>query len=305
MSSDSVTLVIGATGLLGGEVCRQMRALDPARRVRALVRHDSDAAKVEALRGLGAEVVVGDLKDPASLVGAMAGVTHVISTASSTLSRREGDTIDSVDRAGQLNAVSAARAAGVRQYVFVSFPPAEISFPLQDAKRAVEDALRSSGVPYTILQPAHFQEVWCSEALGFVAHEGRARIFGNGDGRLSWVSFLDVARVVVAALDNPRALGRTFTFGGHEALSQREVVAAFEKATGRAFELEVVPRTALEEQHSTAEDALHKSFVALMLICDSHDYACDHADFEEAFDVERSTVHQFAQRVAAARTDPG
>ena len=153
----ATTLVIGATGILGREVVGRLRA--EGRSVRALVRAHSDPEKVQALRDVGADIVEGDLKDPDTLPAACAGVTHVVSTASSTLSRGEGDTIDSVDRQGQLNLIEAARKAGVQQFVLVSFPAASMPFPLQDAKRVAEDALRASGMSYTILQPTHFWEI--------------------------------------------------------------------------------------------------------------------------------------------------
>ena len=54
-----MNLVVGATGDLGGEICR--RAAERGRRLRALVRSGSDPVRVEQLRGLGAEIVVGEL----------------------------------------------------------------------------------------------------------------------------------------------------------------------------------------------------------------------------------------------------
>src|ERR1041384_755644 len=124
-----MVLVVGATGFLGMEVCRQLRSA--GKPVRGLVRGTSDPAKVDELRRLGVELVRGDLKDAASLPSACAGVQTVISTASSTLSRQEGDSIDSVDRRGQLALIDAARAAGVAHFVFVSFRDnPDVQYPL-------------------------------------------------------------------------------------------------------------------------------------------------------------------------------
>src|SRR5262245_63500819 len=105
------TLVVGATGLLGPGICQRMRAA--GRDVRALIRPTADAAKRAELEKLGVELAEGDLKDPASIARACVGVQSVISTASSTLSRQAGDSIESVDREGQLALVEAARKAGV------------------------------------------------------------------------------------------------------------------------------------------------------------------------------------------------
>ena len=58
-------LVVGATGILGSEVCRQL--VPKGETVRRLARPTSDAAKVAALKGLGIETVAGNLRDPESL----------------------------------------------------------------------------------------------------------------------------------------------------------------------------------------------------------------------------------------------
>src|SRR5213080_5314593 len=150
-------LVVGATGLLGGEICQLLTRRGNA--VRALVRRTSHPDRLTRLKSLGAEQVCADLKDRPSLDGACRGATAVISTASSTISRQEGDSIESVDRQGQLSLVDAAAAAGVKHVVLISFPSVQSDFPLQSAKRAVEGRLRESGMGYTILQPTFFTEV--------------------------------------------------------------------------------------------------------------------------------------------------
>jgi uncharacterized protein YbjT (DUF2867 family) len=112
--------------------------------VRALIRATSSPEKVEALRSSGVELCVGDLKDPQSIIAACRGVDAVVSTASSTLPRQPGDSIQSVDAAGQLNLVNAAKHANIEQFVFVSFRRTPgISFPLGDAKAQVENAVSS------------------------------------------------------------------------------------------------------------------------------------------------------------------
>ena len=73
-----MNLVVGATGHLGLEICRQLAA--QGKPLRVMVRATTDPAKVELLRGLGAEIVHGTLHDPASLVKACRGITTVICT---------------------------------------------------------------------------------------------------------------------------------------------------------------------------------------------------------------------------------
>ena len=155
----------------------------------------------------------------------------VISTASSTLTRQSGDSIETVDRRGQLALVEAARAAGVEHFVFVSFRDnPSIRYPLTEAKREVEEALKKSGMGYTILQASYFMEVWLTPALGFDAANGKVRIYGEGSQPISWISYKDVAHAAAAAVGEPAARNRVVELGGPQALSPREVVRMFEAA---------------------------------------------------------------------------
>src|SRR5262245_12880951 len=112
----SSVFVAGATGYLGSEICRQLILAN--KKVKGLVRATSDAGKVARLKDLGVDTIVGDLKDKASLENALQGVSAIISTVSSTLSRQEGDSIQTVDEEGQINLVDAAINAGVGQIVY-------------------------------------------------------------------------------------------------------------------------------------------------------------------------------------------
>jgi uncharacterized protein YbjT (DUF2867 family) len=258
-----VILVVGATGLLGGEICRLLA--QRGNPVRALVRGTSSADRVARLKSLGAEQVRGDLKDRRSLDAACRGASAVISTASATVSRQEGDSIETVDRRGQLSLIDAATAAGVKRFILVSFPSVDEDFPLQAAKRAVEEHLRASGMTYTILRPTFFTEVWLSPALGFDAPNAKAQIYGGGQNQISWISFQDVAQFAVTALDNPQAKNAVIDLGGPEALSPLDVVRLAEQVTRKRFAVQHVPEEALRAQYAGATDPLQQSFAALML----------------------------------------
>jgi uncharacterized protein YbjT (DUF2867 family) len=276
-------LIVGATGMLGGEICRLLGERGGA--LRALVRQTSDPEKVERLAGLGAEVVRGDLRDRASLEAACRGADAVISTASSTVSRQQGDSVESVDLRGQLNLIEAAEAAGVRHFILISFPGVDVDFALQTAKRAGEDRLRRGRMTYTILQPTFFTEIWLSRALGFDPAQGTVRIYGRGNNKISWISFRDVAKFAVAALDNPQAVNAVVKLGGPDALSPLEVVRMAEQLKGRPIVVEHVPEEALRAQHAAATDPLQQSFAGLMLYYARGD-AIDMAETLRAFPVQ-------------------
>ena len=290
-----MVLVVGATGLVGGAVCQKLA--ERGEKVRALVRATSSKERVEALRSSGVELCIGDLKDPQSLAAACRGVDAVISTASSTLSRQPGDSIESVDAAGQLNLVDAAKAANARRFLFLSFRrPTGLSFPLDDAKQHVEQAVKS--LNFTIIQASFFMEVWLSPALGFDYANATARIYGLGTNPISWVSFRDVAEMCALALRHRAAERRVIEFGGPEALSPLEVVARFERISGRSFQLEHVSESALLSQFQGATDSLQKSFAALMLGCSRGD-AMDMASVVETFGIKLASVNDYAHSVLA------
>lgn len=170
-----------------------------------------------------------------------------------------------MDRQGQLNVVSAAEAAGVRQFIFISFLQSPEAFPLQDAKHAVEERLQQSNMAYTILRPTFFMEIWLSSHLDFDPANAAATIYGQGVNKISWISLRDVAAFAVAALDNESARNSIINLGGREALSPLEVVHLFEQQTGKKFQLQYVSEDALRAQKERATDGLQQSFAALML----------------------------------------
>ena len=282
-----MTLVAGASGMLGSEICR--RLTEQGKQVRALVRVSTDAGKRDSLKSLGASLAYGDLKNPSTLEAACEGVSTVISTASSTFSRQEGDTIGSVDSAGQLNLIRAARTAGVQHFIFISFPPAPGEFALQTAKRTVEKELASSGLVYTVLQPTFFTEVWLSPAVGFDAANASARIYGSGQNQISWISYFDVARFAAACVGNRATHNRIIKLGGPDALSPLQVVQLFEETTELKFAVTHVPEEALRAQKASAADSLQEAFAALMLHY-AHGEVIDMKPASEIFPEQASTL---------------
>ena len=257
-------LVVGATGLLGRDICRRLAAARQP--VRALVRRTSDPAKVDELKQSGAELVYGDLKNRPSLDPACRGVSAVITTASTTLSRQPDDSIRAVDQDGQLRLVDAAVAARVPRFAYVSFSHSiDVDSPLATAKRSVERHLQQSGLGYTILAPSFFMEIWLGPALGFDVKNGKAQIFGSGKKAISWISLGDVAQFAVACVEHPKARNATIELGGPEAVSPLDAVRTCEAVSGRPFEVQHVPEEALRAQQAAATDPYQQSFAALML----------------------------------------
>ena len=257
-------LVVGATGVLGQEICHRLRARGLV--VRALVRRTADSSRLDALRGLQVDLCWGDLKDAGSLREACDGAEVVISTASSTLSHQSGDSIETVDRQGQLSLIAAARAAGVEHFTLVSIPRNPVrESPLTRAKAEAERALADSGMGYTILAGNYFMEIWLSPALGFDYPQRKVVLFGDGRALITWVSYRDVAEFAVRSHLTPGARNLILNVGGPQDLSPLEVVGIFEKAAGAPFERQMVPEEALLAQLDGSTDPLAETFTKLQL----------------------------------------
>ena len=288
-------LIVGATGMLGGEICRRLAA--KGKPVRALVRASSDPARVEALQALDVELAQGDLQDPASIAAACQGVRAVISTASSMpFSYQPGENdIQTVDLEGLTTLIAAAQVADVSRFVYTSFTM-ELDFPLHNAKRAVERQLKDSGLIYTVLRPSYFMEAWLSPMVGFDAANATASIYGSGEQAISWISLQDVARFAVASLDPPAARYATLELGGPEALSPLQVVRIFEEVGGRPFAVQHVPEDALQAQQEAATDPMEQSFAGLMR-CYARGDAIEMGATLEAFPLQLTSVREYAESV--------
>ncbi|MEP7326589.1 MAG: SDR family oxidoreductase [Gemmatimonadota bacterium] len=288
-------LVVGATGLVGGTVSGLLR--QAGKPVRALVRSTADPAKLESLQRSGASLVLGDLKDADSLSAACRGVDTVITTASATVTRQAGDSLQSVDHDGQVRLMDAARAAGVSRFIHTSYSHnITADCPLTTAKRTVEAHLKRSGMNYTILAPSFYMEVWLGPHLGFDAANAKATIYGTGKNPISWISFADVARFAAIAVDHPAARNATIELGGPEALSPLDVVALFERIGGRAFGVQHVDEDTLRDNRAAATDPLQQSFAALMLAYAKGD-AIEMGQTLKTMPVQMVSVSQYAGSV--------
>ena len=290
-----MVLVAGATGVLGSEICRRLR--ERGQDVRALVRATSDPNKIDALKTLGCTIAVGDLKDPASLDAACRDVDVVVSTVTAITTAKAGDSFDATDGRGNINLAEAAKRAGVRQFVFVSFQTEGMpDAPIVRGKRAAEQHIMNSGLDYTILQPALFMESWLGPMLFADPVAGTAKVYGNRDVRFRYVSVFDVAEVVVQSVNNPAVRNAVVPFGGPDALTQRDVVRLFEQGFGRPFAVTEIPEAALEGQFGSAQDPWSASFSGLMLGIARGCAAGDELR-RDCFDVRPTSVRDYVERL--------
>jgi uncharacterized protein YbjT (DUF2867 family) len=289
-------LVVGATGLLGGLITR--RLLAQGQPVRILTRARS---AYQPLEQAGATPAFGDLKDRASLDAACAGVDVVITTANAVLRGGE-DTLQSVDVDGNRNLIDAARAAGVKQFIFISAlgVDADSAVPIFQAKAKSEEYLRASGLPYTIIAPPAFMEVWVPMVvLGPLQASRPVTLIGEGRSKHNLVSTADVVAFTTAAIGHPSAMNQHLPIGGPEALSWSDVIAACEGVLGRSIHIERLP---LGSAVPGLPEPLGQMVGQMMAGMEMGDVILDMAETARTFGVRQTTLDEVLHHQLASAT---
>ena len=199
--------------------------------------------KAADLKAAGAEVVQGDLIDPASLEPACSDVDGVLAAAHALMGTGSNRS-EAVDDAGHRALLDAAQAAGVKRFVYTSARGASETHPVDffRTKAGIEQCLVASGLSYTILRPSAFMEWHVHNLLGkSLIESGKTTIFGSGDNPTNFVAASDVARFAVIALTDPATAGRTLEIGGLDNPTKREVADMYARFSERAAKVRHVP----------------------------------------------------------------
>src|SRR5918993_5488278 len=246
-----VILVSGATGQQGGTVARNL--LERGFAVRALTR-DTGKAAARELADLGAEVFGGDLEDRASIEQALDGVYGVFSVQQFMETGVEGEV-----RQGVLLA-DAARAAGVEHIVYSSVGSAhrETGIPHFESKFEVEEHVRASGVPYTVLRPVFFMQNW--EFMREPILGGTLPQPLDPEKPFQTIDADDIGVFAAEAFDDPGTwVGREVDIAGDE-LTMLEIAGTFSRVIGRNVDYLQVPWEGFEEQMGEEYTIMYRWF---------------------------------------------
>ena len=229
MDTSATVLVLGATGQQGSATARALIA--DGRSVRALVR-DRQTGTARDLAGLGIELVLGDLGQPETLEDAMRGVNGIFCALPSSADARYGLSDADEVRFGT-NVVDAAKRSGVDHLVYSSTIGASPHLGLghYESKWHIENALRRSGVPFTIVRPAPFIELLLYPHFGL--REGVVAFFGSPERSIQLAAVQDIGALAAKLLVPPsRPQGMTIDIAS-DALSGHDIAAKISRATGR------------------------------------------------------------------------
>ena len=212
-------LLTGATGLPGGELLSLL--LSKGYEVRCLIREESpNAGRMSSKK---VEVVRGDAADEDALLRALSGVEAAVHVAG-------------LEYAPQV--VSAMRRTGVKRLLVVGSTSAHSAFEHRSApKRKMEELVRESDLEWTIVRPTM---IYGSELdknmhklLRFLDRSPIFPVFGNGENLWQPVHYEDLARGMLAALENPETVNQSYDLPGARPLAYQDLVYTAAAALGK------------------------------------------------------------------------
>jgi len=222
-------LVTGGAGFTGRRVTRLL--VEAGYEVRCLVR---PGGRTAPLAELPVELVRGDLADAPALRAALSGTDALVNVASIGFGHGPG-------------IVAACEASGVGRAVFFSTTAVftRLPAPSRSVRLAAEDAIRASGLEWTILRPTMIYgapgDRNVERLLRLAARHRFLPVVGDGRRRIQPVVVDDLARAAVSALEADRAVRRTYSLPGREPVTFRRFLALAGEAVGKRTVLVPVP----------------------------------------------------------------
>jgi uncharacterized protein YbjT (DUF2867 family) len=231
-------LVTGAAGRVGavGRTVTEL-LLKQGQAVRAMVRNEDERA--QALRDMGAEVVVGDLLDLASMHRVIAGCETMYFAMS----------VSDAYLAATINAAAVAKHHGVKAFINMSqMTLSQMSItettasPQHKLHWLAEQALNWSGLPVVHVRPTVFLEGFFLNFISDSVRKSNQIRLPFGEGKTSPVAAEDVGRVLAALLVNPQPhIGKVYHLTGPQSENMRFFAQEYSKALGRAIAFLDIP----------------------------------------------------------------
>ncbi len=263
-------LVSGATGGIGGEVCRLLK--EAGTPFRALCRKQD---QVESLATKGIEAVRGDFDRPETLAAVMQGIDTMFLITPPTQQQVAQETA----------AIDAAKDAGVGRIVKISASDGNVRSPVPWARAhaLIDHHLRASGIGWTILKPTAFMQnfLWFKDPItrGFLPQVA-------GKGSVSWVDTRDVARVAATVLTQDGHEGATYFLTGPETLDMKEAAARLSKVLGHKVRYLDLPSPLF---WGLLRLTGNSGWMAKGLVVQFADVVAGHHDIDPTFEIERLT----------------
>lgn len=209
VNRNTTVLIVGATGYIGGAVVAE--SVRQGYNVIAVARSRKSDSQFD-----GAELVLADVSDPASMAKVFERKIDVVISCLATRSGLPKD-FDDIDYKATLNVLKSAQAAGTGKFILLSaICVRKPELPLQLAKLKMEDELMRSGIDYTIVRPTAYFWVFDSQTRR-IAQGQPGFIVGSGtQARHNPIAKEDLAEFIVSSIGDSERKNRIFILGGPE-----------------------------------------------------------------------------------------
>jgi NADH dehydrogenase len=225
-------IITGATGFVGEEVVKQLRAAGHS--VRVVVR-DPRRASWLADR-YGAELFHGNVLYAPSIEGAMRGAKCVIHLVGIIREWKE-NTFERVHVQATKHVVDEAKKSGVKRFLHMSALGTRESARsrYQQTKWAGEDCVRKSGLAWTIFRPSFIygpKDKAINTLAKLVQRLPFVPVLGSGNTKIQPISVANVARAFVGAIRNDESISHVYDLCGPEAFTWNELYDKLQRILG-------------------------------------------------------------------------
>lgn len=217
--------ITGATGQLGRIVVEKLKEKVPADSIVALVRNPGKAA------GMGVETREFDYDKPETLQESLKGIETLLLISANEIGKRA---------AQHANVINAAKQAGIKWIVYTSLLHADTtSLNLAGEHLETEEAIKASGIPYTILRNGWYTENYTGSVKGAVA--AGAFIGSASDGKISSAARADYAEAAVVVLTTGVHEGKVYELAGDHAYTLDALATDISRQTGKDIPYKNLP----------------------------------------------------------------
>lgn len=248
MSTNGLYLVTGAGGFVGSFLVDHLLA--EGVRVRAMIRKESQRAALEAK---GAEVVIADLQEEASLTAAVAGCRGVYHIASMFRQQPAAEVFHEINVLGVKRMLDASVAAGVERFIHCSTvgvlghidnPPADETTPYapcdiyqstkMEGEKVALDYFKGGKIPGVVIRPAMIYGPGDERTAQLFVRVAKGKFFYVGKSEVlhHWIDVRDLARSFHLAMEHPERNGEVYIIPGAKPVALRRMCEVIAEKAG-------------------------------------------------------------------------
>lgn len=276
-------LIVGATGMIGQPVARKLQ--QDGYQLRIFTR---DIDRAQSLLGKQFEYVKGDVQQPETVFKALENCEGV------HVSLKGGPAPESYDRIehkGTATVARLAKDAGIERLTYVSGASTASEnnwFYVPRAKYDAEQAIRDSGIGYTI-----FRASWFMETLDLFVRGKRIMKFGRQKSLLHWIAAEDFADMVSKSFSTSDAKNKTLYVYGSESRTLQEGLETYCRIVNPELKISTIPIWFMKMHGSVSRNAGLKDVTRLMAYYENISESADPSETYSLFGVPTITLEDW------------